>query len=92
MSTMTFEPEGIDLAELARELDQAFEGKPPVGYLLGRTALRDATVQILQSSLLEAEEVVDTMVAHGFLRYEGAPAEEVDDLLCWRISDQPGFV
>ena len=87
---MTFEPEEVDLAELARELDSAFEGRPPVGYLLGRTALRDATVQILQSSQLEAEDIVDTMIARGFLRYEGAPAQEVDNLRSWRISEQPG--
>jgi len=57
----------------------------PVGYLPGRTALRDAVVDHLECSQLQAEEVVDTMIVQGFLRYEGAPASEIDDLRPWSV-------
>jgi hypothetical protein len=82
---MFFEPEDIDLAALGGELRRLFGNDPPRGYLPGRTALRDATARLLGCSDLQAEEIVDTMVARGFLRYEGASAEEVDDLGPWSV-------
>jgi hypothetical protein len=80
-----FEPEDIDLAEVAAALRQVFSDAPPLGYLQGRTALRDAVAVHLDCSLLQAEEVVDTMVSRGFLRYEGSSVEAVDDLEPWQI-------
>jgi hypothetical protein len=92
MHGVTFEPENVDLAELASELRRVFAGRRPVGYLLGRTALRDAVVNVLSCSQLQAEEIVDTMIARDFLKYEGDPAEEIDDdLRSWRISPYPGL-
>ncbi|SRR6266516_5082537 len=82
---MSFRTEETDLAELARGLEGAFSGRLPVGYLPGRTAFRDATTQLLGCSELEAEEIVDTMIALGFLHYEGAPDREIDDLRPWVI-------
>jgi hypothetical protein len=80
-----FEPEDIDLAEVATALRQVFTDAPPLGYLQGRTALRDAVAVHLHCSLLQAEEVVDTMVSRGFLRYEGSAIEAVGDLEPWQI-------
>jgi hypothetical protein len=37
------------------------------GSLAGRTAFRDAVVEVLRCSELEAELIVDTLVARGFL-------------------------
>lgn len=82
---MDFEPEEVDLEDLAEKLDQAFGSVPPIGYLPGRTVLRDAVVDQLCCSQLQAEEVVDTMVDRGFLRYQGPTADGVDDLEPWRI-------
>ncbi len=80
-----FEPEEVDLEDLAVRLGQAFGEVPPVGYLPGRTALRDAVASQLGCSQLQAEEVVDTMVERGFLRYLGPTIEGVDELEPWSI-------
>lgn len=80
---MVFDPETVDLAPLTGEIAQAFGGQPPAGYLLGRTAIRDAVVLLLGCSQLQAEEIVDTLVARAFLVYEGAPTDSVDELQAW---------
>jgi hypothetical protein len=77
--------EEIDLAELTAALRSRFAGAAPVGYLVGRTALRDAVAQELGCSQLEAEEIVDTMVGRRFVRYEGDPGAAVDDDRGWSI-------
>lgn len=76
----------VDLAELTSRLQARFGGAAPVGYLDGRTALRDAVTEELGCSELEAEEVVDTLVAQGFVHYEGNPSAAVDDDRGWSIS------
>ena len=86
---MPFRPEETDLAQVASDLSGIFAGNPPAGYLLGRTALRDAVAAQLACSQLEAELIVDTMISRGFLRYEGAPATEVDDMQPWTIHRTP---
>ncbi|HEU4406459.1 MAG TPA: hypothetical protein VFS43_14435 [Polyangiaceae bacterium] len=68
---MKLHPEEVDLAELAQTLRGTFANEPPEGYLEGRTALRDAVLDRLSCSELEAEEVVDTMISQGFLRFTG---------------------
>ena len=87
---MTFVPEETDLAQLASDLRRIFADKPPIGYLPGKTALRDAVVSSLRCSQLDAELVVDTMISGGYLRYSGDPAGEIDDLRPWSISGAPG--
>ena len=70
-----FDPNDIDLRRVVRELVDTFAGDPPVGYLRGRTAFRDALADRLGCSALEAEELVDTLEARGFLRYTGDPSQ-----------------
>jgi hypothetical protein len=77
--------EDIDLAELTAHLRGQFAGAAPTGYLDGRTALRDAVVVELDCSTLEAEALVDTLVARGFVRYEGDPAAAVDERDGWSL-------
>jgi hypothetical protein len=72
---MKLNPEEIDLAELAQMLEPAVSGNPPAGYLEGRTALRDLLAERIGSSELEAEELIDTMVSRGFLRFSGDPSD-----------------
>jgi len=60
--------EQIDLAELlevlrARETELA-------GALDGRSQMRDIVAEHLGCSMLEAEDLVDTLVARGFARLE----------------------
>src|SRR4051812_37181033 len=85
-----FEPEDIDLAAVATGLREVFGDAPPLGFLQGRTALRDAVAVQLDCSLLQAEEVVDTMVSGGFLRYRGSSADAFDELGPWQIVATPG--
>jgi hypothetical protein len=77
--------EEVDLAELTASLRSRLAGVAPVGYLDGRTALRDAVGDVLGCSALEAEEIVDTLVARGFVRYEGNPAAALDDERGWSL-------
>lgn len=66
--------EEIDLAALAAALEVVFSAGIVIGYVQGRTAIRDAVVAHLSCSELEAEMLVDTMVSRGFLRFQGDPA------------------
>ncbi len=73
----------IDLASLAINIRSALPF-PATGYLYGKTELRDATVKLLDCSLLEAEQLVDTMVARGFVSYD-AEGETAEDPGVWRF-------
>ncbi len=77
--------EDVDLAQLTGALRSRLAGSPPAGYLVGRTALRDAVTDELHCSELEAEEIVDTLVSRGFVRYQGDPAAEIDDERGWSL-------
>ena len=77
--------EDVDLKELAATLRARFAGAGPVGYLDGRTVLRDAVVEELECSELEAEEMVDTLVAGGFARYDGDPTAAGDEGRGWSL-------
>ncbi len=81
--------EDVDLAALAAALRQAFEGSSPVGYVRGRTGLRDAVVAHLGCSEAEAERLVETMISNGFLHYQGDPAEVDESDAIWTIESSP---
>ncbi len=69
-------PEDVDLAVLVDELRSAFpNGDGVVGYLRGKALMRDALIDTRGYSALQAEELVDTLEARGFLRFEGDPSE-----------------
>lgn len=82
---MAISLEDLDLAELTRSLRERFAAAPPAGYLVGRTAMRDAVTDELHCSELVAEEIVDTLVARGFARYQGDPTAEVDEPRGWSL-------
>jgi competence protein ComEC len=67
--------EDIDLLELAERIKRHIPpNEPPVGYLRGRSYFRDVVAHELGCSELEAEELVDTLEMHGYLRFEGDPS------------------
>jgi competence protein ComEC len=67
--------EDIDLKEVAERIRRHIPpGEPPVGYLRGRSYFRDVLVHELGCSDLQAEELVDTLEMHGYLRFEGDPS------------------
>lgn len=68
--------ENIDLAELTERIRQHIPPtEPPVGYLRGRSYFRDVIAHELGCSDLEAEQLVDTLEANGYLRFEGDPSQ-----------------
>jgi hypothetical protein len=56
----TYEPD-----ELARALARMRDGKPAIGFIVGRTMLRDIILELLDCSPTEAEEAVDTLILCG---------------------------
>lgn len=82
---MSFEE--TELVDLVRRLRRRFAHALPVGYLPGKTAIRDAVELELGCSELEAEELVDTLEMQRRVSFEGDPARP-DDLECaWRIGE-----
>lgn len=81
--------ENIDLAEVAERIRRFFQTDPPVGYLRGRTAFRDAVIREMGCSSLEAEELVDTLEAQGYLHFEGDPSIRSEASSSWRIELLP---
>jgi hypothetical protein len=83
---LAYSPEDVDLATLATCLAGRFARDPPRGYVVGRSALRNAVADELHCSDLEAENLVDTMLGRGFLRFEGSATQRVDTLeSVWKI-------
>jgi len=77
--------EDVDLCELATSLRARAPPGEPAGYLQGKSALRDLVEELLGCSALEAEDLVDTLEARGYLRFEGSPAERSEASDCWKI-------
>jgi len=68
-------PEDIDLQELTHSLRQALKPGDPVGYLRGKSLMRDVLVHERGYSDLEAEELIDTLELQGYLHFLGDPTE-----------------
>ncbi len=67
-----FVPENVDLAEVAAFLRESC-GKTVLGSIVGRTILCDEVVRRLECSLLDGENVVDTMISRGFIVQRETP-------------------
>lgn len=63
----TLDVEAIDLSAVAGTLRMRLSEAIP-DALEGRTLMRDVVAEHLGASLLEAEEIVDTLVDRGFVR------------------------
>jgi len=61
--------EAIDLDKLIGVVREKADA-PVTGAIVGRSVLRDIVADHLGCSMLEAEELVDTMVSRGFARLE----------------------
>ena len=62
-----FDPEAVDLAEVARHLRAAC-GSFVEGAVIGRTRLRDEVARQLECSQLASERLLDTMILRGFVK------------------------
>jgi hypothetical protein len=85
---MTLDPTSIDLADLSRRLSSSLCSQIiPGDKLEGQTTARDRVVSLLECSELEAELIVDTMVARGFLRFREGPEEPLGG--AWYLQAAP---
>ncbi len=73
---MPLDPTSVDLSELCRRLQSSLSSRIiPGDELVGKTTVRDRVVPLLDCSELEAERIVDTLVARGFMRFHEGPQE-----------------
>lgn len=63
----------LDHRALAKHLSRLFHEHPPMEFLDGKTVIRDAVMDRLGCSAYRAEEIVDELISHGLLHYEGEP-------------------
>ena len=73
----------VDLGTVLTQLRSRFRDAPAQGAILGRTALRDEVAAFLGCSLLEAEQIVDSLVVRGSVRLVQPP----DELAVWDLGD-----
>jgi hypothetical protein len=78
-----FNPESVDLAELARVIRSTCGGAVE-GEVVGRSLLRDEVVRHLGCSQLEGENLVDTLIARGFVVRRVPP----DRPILWEILER----
>jgi len=78
--TERLDPESIDLAALVKIL-RASCGSVLPGTAVGKTRIRDQLAVHLTCSELEAELLVDTMIARGFVKRR----EQTDGLVLWEL-------
>jgi len=79
--TMKLDVEEIDLARLAEAVGRCAEG-PLEGAIVGRSIVRDIVANHLGCSMLEAEQLVDTLIARGFARLE----RDSEGRELWRVT------
>jgi hypothetical protein len=61
--------EDIDLSRLADGLRRSFGRHLLASYMRGKTLMRDAIVTHIRCSAYEAEELVETLELHGYIRF-----------------------
>jgi hypothetical protein len=82
------DPSDVDLASLASRLHQ-HRNTPPVGYVPGKTLLRDQVVDELDCSVEAAETLVDALEARGFIRFTGSSRRLELEPSAWEIVPNP---
>jgi hypothetical protein len=78
----------LDLKQLTAQLKARLGPGEPVGYLRGKSLMRDMLLDMPGNrfSALEAEELVDTLESNGFVKFLGDPAERSVADAPWDIS------
>ncbi len=80
---------GHALADLCVLIAPAFAGISPLGYVRGKTLMRQVLVRELDCSEAEAELLVDQLEARGFVRFDRPPASDTMTQGTWRIAVPP---
>jgi hypothetical protein len=76
---------GRALADLSTLIAPSLEGTPPLGYVRGKTLMRDVLVRVLDCSEVEAELLVDQLEARGLIRFDTPPAASTMTQGVWRV-------
>lgn len=82
--------EEVDLERVVEQLRRALHPGEPVGYLRGKSLMRDVLVRDCGYSTLEAEELVDTLELRGYLRFLGDPTERSVADSHWALGPNAG--
>ncbi|HEY5958415.1 MAG TPA: hypothetical protein VIV60_17750 [Polyangiaceae bacterium] len=82
---MTLDLDNLDLLTVTDTLREQFANSVPGDMLEGKTAFRDLLVTSLNCSELEAEELVDTLITRGYLKFEVTELDSSFGL--WTIGD-----
>ncbi len=85
---MTIPPDEVDLAALASTIQAELPVHLRQEYDIGKTAIRDVVAARLACSEAMAEDLVDTMVERGMLRFSGDPTV-VGSQGAWLVSLLP---
>lgn len=80
---------GANLEGITRALRRQFVGAPPVGFVAGRTRIRDAVMSLYRCSALRAATLVEQLQSRGFIHFEGDPRTIQGDRAVWRFIPQP---
>jgi hypothetical protein len=84
----SIDPGDVDLASLTSRLLQR-RNTPPVGYVPGKTLLRDQVIDELDCSAEAAETLVDALEARGFIRFTGSSRRLELEPSAWEIVPNP---
>jgi hypothetical protein len=68
-------PKTYDPDQLTYALARLFSSRPPTGFIVGRTLVRDTVTELLDCSQREADEIVDTLILRGRLVFVRPPEE-----------------
>ncbi len=76
----------VDVRRALRTLQTEFPpDRPPEGYILGRTQMRNALAEVTGCSLLQAEDLIKSLIDRGLVRYDGHPMQLETAQTYWTI-------
>lgn len=76
----------VDLRRALRTLQTEFPpDRPPEGYVVGRTQMRNALAGTTGCSLLHAEDLIKGLIDRGLVRYDGHPMQLETAQSYWTI-------
>jgi hypothetical protein len=78
--------EHVDLAAVAEQLRSRFQCSPVTGHMGALAAFRDVVADRLGCSMTDAERIVETLVARGFLRPSHEPGAVPPERVRWIVS------
>lgn len=76
----------LDTRQALRILQTAFPpNRPPEGYVVGRTQMRNALAEATGCSLLHAEDLIRNLIERGLVHYDGQPMQLENAPTFWSI-------